>query len=50
MTDSPTASTPLRIAILGAGGVGGWYAGILALAGHDVSVLARGDHLDAIRS
>jgi 2-dehydropantoate 2-reductase len=41
--------TPLRIAVLGAGGVGGWYAGALALAGIDVSVLARGAHLDAIR-
>ncbi len=40
---------PLRVAVLGAGGVGGWYAGALALAGHDVSVLARGDHLEAMR-
>ena len=44
------AAVPLKIAILGVGGVGGWYAGLLALAGHDVSVLARGDHLDAIRA
>ncbi len=48
MSDTGSGA-PLRIAILGAGGVGGWYAGVLALAGHDVSVLARGDHLDAIR-
>ena len=40
---------PLRVAVLGAGGVGGWYAGALALAGHEVSVLARGAHLAAIR-
>ncbi|MEP7382021.1 MAG: 2-dehydropantoate 2-reductase [Gemmatimonadota bacterium] len=40
---------PLRVAVLGAGGVGGWYAGALALAGHDVSVLARGDHLETMR-
>lgn len=40
---------PLQIAVLGAGGVGGWYAGVLALAGHEVSVLARGAHLEAIR-
>lgn len=39
----------LRVAIVGAGGVGGWYAGELALAGHDVTVLARGEHLDAMR-
>jgi 2-dehydropantoate 2-reductase len=39
----------MRIAILGAGGVGGYYGGILARAGHRVSLLARGSHLDALR-
>jgi 2-dehydropantoate 2-reductase len=39
----------MRIAILGAGGVGGYYGGILARAGHDVALMARGAHLDAIR-
>src|SRR6185436_1018833 len=39
----------MRIAILGAGGVGGYYGGILARAGHRVSMLARGAHLDALR-
>ena len=39
----------MRIAIIGAGGVGGYYAAKLAQAGHDVTLLARGDHLDAIR-
>ncbi len=39
----------MRIAVLGAGGVGGYYAGILARAGNDVAVLARGDNLRAIR-
>ena len=42
-------SQPLRVAVLGAGGVGGWYAGALALAGHEVSLLARGANLEAIR-
>jgi 2-dehydropantoate 2-reductase len=32
-----------RIAVVGTGAVGGWYAGLLALAGHDVRCLARGD-------
>ncbi len=32
----------MRISIIGAGAIGGWVAGRLALAGHDVSVLARG--------
>jgi 2-dehydropantoate 2-reductase len=39
----------VRIAILGAGGVGGYYGGELARAGHDVALLARGAHLDALR-
>lgn len=38
----------MRIAIYGAGGVGGYYGGVLARAGHDVSLIARGAHLDAI--
>ena len=32
----------MKITILGAGAIGGWVAARLALAGHDVSVLARG--------
>lgn len=39
----------MRIAILGAGGVGGYFGGALARAGHRVSMLARGAHLDALR-
>lgn len=40
----------MRIAIVGAGGVGGLLGGLLARAGEDVLVVARGAHLDAIRS
>ena len=40
----------MRIAVLGAGGVGGYYGGILARAGHAVALLARGAHLDALRA
>lgn len=40
----------MRVAIIGAGGVGGYYGGLLARAGHEVSVLARGANLDAIRA
>ena len=40
----------LRVAILGAGGVGGYYGGALARAGHPVALLARGAHLEAIRA
>jgi len=39
----------LRIAVLGAGGVGGYYGGALARAGYPVALLARGAHLAAIR-
>ena len=39
----------MRIAILGAGGVGGYDGAVLARAGHEVQLLARGRHLEAIR-
>jgi len=39
----------LRIAIFGAGAVGGYYGIRLAQAGHEVSLVARGAHLAAIR-
>ena len=40
----------MRIAIVGAGGVGAYFGARLAAAGADVSFLARGAHLDAMRS
>jgi 2-dehydropantoate 2-reductase len=40
----------MRIAVLGAGGVGGYYGGRLALAGYDVHLIARGAHLNALRA
>lgn len=39
----------MKICIYGAGAIGGLIAGRLALAGHEVSVVARGAHLTAIR-
>jgi 2-dehydropantoate 2-reductase len=39
----------MKIAILGSGAVGGYYGARLALAGHDVTFIARGAHLAAIR-
>jgi 2-dehydropantoate 2-reductase len=39
----------MKIAILGAGGVGGYFGGILARAGNSVTLLARGAHLEALR-
>lgn len=35
--------------VVGTGGVGGSIAGFLALAGYDVTCIARGEHLSAIR-
>jgi 2-dehydropantoate 2-reductase len=40
----------MRFAILGSGAVGGFYGAKLARAGHDVSFVARGAHLAALRS
>lgn len=40
----------MRICIYGAGAVGGFAAGMLAEAGHEVSLLARGEHLAALRA
>jgi len=38
-----------RVAVLGVGGIGGYYGGLLARAGHDVFALARGANLAALR-
>jgi 2-dehydropantoate 2-reductase len=39
----------MRFAVLGSGAVGGYYGAKLARAGHDVTFIARGAHLAAIR-
>ena len=39
----------MKYLVVGTGGVGGSIAGFLALAGKDVTCIARGKHLDAIR-
>jgi 2-dehydropantoate 2-reductase len=40
----------MHIAIVGAGGLGGYFGGLLARAGYTVTFIARGEHLRAIRS
>ena len=40
----------MHIAIFGSGGVGGYFGGRLAAAGTDVTFIARGAHLDALRT
>jgi 2-dehydropantoate 2-reductase len=39
----------MKVAIVGAGAVGGVIGGRLAAAGHEVSLIARGAHLEALR-
>jgi 2-dehydropantoate 2-reductase len=39
----------MRIAVMAAGAVGGYFGGRLAAADHDVAFIARGAHRDAIR-
>jgi 2-dehydropantoate 2-reductase len=39
----------MRFAVVGAGGVGGYFGGRLYQDGHEVIFVARGPHLDAIR-
>ena len=40
----------MKIAVIGAGGVGGYFGAKLVQAGHDVTFIARGEHLKAIKS
>ena len=40
----------MRIVVYGTGGVGGYFGGRLAHAGEDVTFIARGEHLRAIKS
>jgi 2-dehydropantoate 2-reductase len=39
----------MRIVVMGAGGVGGYFGARLAQSGHEVAFVARGRHLTAIR-
>ena len=40
----------MKIAVMGTGGVGGYFGGLLARAGNDVTFVARGAHLEAINA
>jgi len=40
----------LRVAVMGSGGLGGLFGGLLSAAGAEVIFIARGKHLDAMRS
>ena len=38
----------MKVLVMGPGGVGGYYGAVLSKAGHDVTLVARGEHLEAI--
>ena len=40
----------MNIVVIGAGGVGGYFGGKLAKAGNNVTFIARGKHLKAIKN
>jgi len=40
----------MRIAVFGVGGAGGYFGGRLAQAGEDVVFIARGEHLQVLRT
>eukprot|EP01036_Dinobryon_divergens_P039094 gene39094-51452_t len=46
---TPTNGCPLRIAVIGAGAIGGWLGVALAQAGHPVSLVARGATLECLQ-
>jgi 2-dehydropantoate 2-reductase len=43
------STLPLRVAVMGAGAVGCYFGGMLARAGHAVTLIARPAHVEAIR-
>jgi 2-dehydropantoate 2-reductase len=40
----------MKVLVVGAGAVGSYYGGRLALAGHDVTLIGRKAHIEAVRS
>jgi 2-dehydropantoate 2-reductase len=40
----------MRVAVMGTGGIGGFLGALLLRGGHDVTLIARGDHLEALRA
>ena len=38
----------MKVLVMGPGGVGGYYGGVLSRDGHEVTLVARGEHLEAI--
>jgi 2-dehydropantoate 2-reductase len=40
----------MRVTVMGSGGTGGYFGGLLARAGEEVTFVARGAHLEALRT
>ncbi len=40
----------MRVAVMGAGAIGCYFGGLLAKAGHDVVLIGRAQHVDAVRA
>lgn len=47
---SPASTSPLRVAVMGAGAVGCYYGGMLARAGHEVTLIGRPQHVQAVQA
>jgi 2-dehydropantoate 2-reductase len=48
LSEAHAAKNSLKIAVMGAGAVGCYYGGMLARAGHEVVLIARPQHVEAI--
>src|SRR5262245_55434748 len=48
-SDSNGVGGPVKFAMMGSGGVGGFFGGRLALAGYDVTFVAPGAHQEGMR-
>jgi 2-dehydropantoate 2-reductase len=46
--EQPAAKTGFKVAVMGAGAVGCYFGGMLARAGHEVVLIARPQHVEAI--
>jgi 2-dehydropantoate 2-reductase len=49
MARMTSSTAPLQVAVMGAGAVGMYFGGMLARAGHNVTLIARPQHVDAIQ-
>ncbi|MEO8117825.1 MAG: 2-dehydropantoate 2-reductase, partial [Rhodoferax sp.] len=48
LSEAHAAKNSLKVAVMGAGAVGCYYGGMLARAGHEVVLIARPEHVEAI--